>query len=217
MKRQFLITDFDGTMTERDFFRIALERLPTDAAKPWERYEAGLCSHFDALAQIFIRLRATTAEYDAILDAMRLDDRAAAAMARLDRAGWRVEIASAGCSWYIERLLRRHGIQATVHANPGFISLQGALILLAPVSSPFHAPETGIDKAAVVRRHLARGAVVAYAGDGRPDLPPALLAPPERRFATGWLADELTRRGEPFRRFDCWHDIAVTLTEEASS
>ncbi len=214
MAKRILISDFDGTMTSNDFFRLALARLPDDAVEPWLCFERGDCSHFDALAQIFARLRASIVEYDAMLESMMFDVDAATAIATLGRAGWQVVIASAGCSWYIERLLKRHCIAITVHANPGFVSPHGALIIQAAVTSPFYTADTGIDKSAVVRHYLAQGAEVAYAGDGRPDLTPALLVAPQHRFVTGWLAEELHRRGEQYRTFNAWHDIATLLTEE---
>jgi 2-hydroxy-3-keto-5-methylthiopentenyl-1-phosphate phosphatase len=211
MKDKILVSDFDGTMTERDFFRVALLHLPLRSAAPWERYEQGLTSHFDALAEIFSGLRVDEQELDAILTEMQVESGLAVAQARLQQGGWSLVIASAGCSFYIERILLRTGIKADIHANPGdFIAGQG-LFMKPPVQSPFFAAETGIDKAAVVRHYLDRGIDAAFAGDGRPDLAPALLLPSERRFARGWLAEELELRREPFVRFTKWRDIAVCL------
>jgi hypothetical protein len=34
---------------------------------------------------------------------------------------------------------------------------------------------------------------------------------PELRFATGFLADELTRRGESFQLFHRWSEVAAKL------
>jgi hypothetical protein len=48
-RSKILVSDFDGTMTELDFFRVALSHLPPGAAAPWERYEQGHTSHFAAL------------------------------------------------------------------------------------------------------------------------------------------------------------------------
>ena len=45
----------------------------------------------------------------------------------------------------------------------------------------------------------------------RPDLDPALLVPPQRRFARGWLAEALSERGEGFRRFEQWSQIVDHL------
>jgi len=208
---KILVSDFDGTMTERDFFRVALSRLPPGAAATWERYEQGLTSHFDALAAIFSGLRVDQQGFDALLAEMRVEVGLAESLDHLQQAGWSLVIASAGCFFYIERILLRTGITAVIHANPGdFIPGQG-LIMKPPLQSPFFAAETGIDKAAIVRHYHNQGLDTAFAGDGHPDLAPALLVPPERRFARGWLADELETRREPFVRFARWRDIAVRL------
>lgn len=208
---KILISDFDGTMTERDFFRIALSRLPPAAAAPWERYEQGRLSHFDALAEIFSGLQVDQQEFEAMLEEMQVEEGLAEACNCLQREGWSLVIASAGCSLYIERILSRAGVKAVVHANPGELVPGGGLVMKAPQQSPYFTAATGIDKVAVVRHHLEQGFDTAFAGDGRPDLAPALLLPPGRRFARGWLAEELERRREPFVRFERWRDIARCL------
>lgn len=210
-KDRILVSDFDGTMTGRDFFRVALSHLPAGAAVPWERYEAGQARHFDALAEIFSGLRIDEGEFDAMLVEMQVESGLVESLELLQTGGWLLTIASAGCGFYIKRILDRLGIKAIIHANPGdFIPGRG-LFMKPPLRSPFYTAETGIDKGAVVRHYLDQGFDAAFAGDGRPDLAPALLLPPERRFARGWLADELERRGEPFVRFERWRDIALNL------
>jgi len=210
-RNKILVSDFDGTMTEHDFFRVALAHLPPGAAAPWERYERGDARHFDALAEIFSGLRVDEGEFDAMLEEMRVESGMAEALDRLQLGGWSLAIASAGCAFYIERILHRLGIKVVIHANPGdFIPGRG-LFMKPPLQSPFFAGDTGIDKGAVVRHYLEQGIDAAFAGDGRPDLEPALLLPPERRFARGWLAEELERRGEPFVRFTRWREIAGCL------
>jgi 2-hydroxy-3-keto-5-methylthiopentenyl-1-phosphate phosphatase len=84
------------------------------------------------------------------------------------------------------------------------------------VSSSFFSRSTGIDKVAVVEDAQRRCNEVAFAGDGRPDLGPSLLVPPERRFARGWLADELYRRSEAFHHFEDWAELARTLLNPLS-
>jgi 2-hydroxy-3-keto-5-methylthiopentenyl-1-phosphate phosphatase len=43
----------------------------------------------------------------------------------------------------------------------------------------------------------------------------ALLVPPERRFARGWLAEALRERGEGFHSFERWSQIADQLRNDA--
>jgi 2-hydroxy-3-keto-5-methylthiopentenyl-1-phosphate phosphatase len=64
---------------------------------------------------------------------------------------------------------------------------------------------------AIVQDALKRSDCVATAGDGRPDLRPALLVQPQLRFARGWLAEALTERGEKFHPFERCSQIADQL------
>jgi 2,3-diketo-5-methylthio-1-phosphopentane phosphatase len=211
IQEKILVSDFDGTMTQHDFFRVALSRLPSQAVAPWERYEQGLTSHFDALAVIFSRMRVNQQEFDVILSEMQFENDLSAAINLLKQSGWALVIASAGCEYYIERILFRAGIEVVIHANPGNFTPGKGLVMKKKRESPFFSAETGINKAAIVRHFLDRGLDTAFAGDGRPDLAPTLLVPPERRFARGWLADELERLREPFIKFERWRDIAGYL------
>jgi len=142
---------------------------------------------------------------------MAVDPHLGAAIARLKAHGWDIVVASAGCDWYITRLLDAAGVSATLYANPGTYDPADGLRMRLPVESPVFSPDTGIDKVAVVRAALTAHACVAFAGDGRPDLPAAMLVPPERRFARGWLADALTTDGIPYHPFENWKQIADIL------
>ncbi|WP_092194650.1 haloacid dehalogenase-like hydrolase [Desulfomicrobium norvegicum] len=103
---------------------------------------------------------------------MQPDPELATAMARLRAAGWEVVVASAGCDWYIRRILAEAGVKVEVHANPGVHVLpEGSLRMNFPEDSPFQCLETGVDKASIVRLHRDGGARVAFAGDGFADLP----------------------------------------------
>ncbi|MGA2253840.1 MAG: hypothetical protein ABSG53_04190 [Thermoguttaceae bacterium] len=120
-------------------------------------------------------------------------------------------VTSAGCDWYIRRLLAQAGVELEVHSNPGrFVPVLG-LQMGMPVGSPFLSPALGVDKARIVRQHLDEGCRVAFAGNGFPENEAALLVPGGLRFARSDLADVLKQKGEPFQRFDTWSQIAQYL------
>ena len=52
---------------------------------------------------------------------MELDPSLAGSVRALQDRGWEVVIASGGCDWYIQRLLKKAGVSVSVHANPGNI------------------------------------------------------------------------------------------------
>lgn len=213
MPHAVLVTDFDGTMTVHDFYKLVAARLlPPDALTPWDDYRAGRITHFTALQRIFGRIEATDAQLAAIVEDMEPVHGLVDAVHRLHAAGWQVIVASAGCDWYIRRILTALGLELEVNANPG--SHQGPvgpLRMDAPLQSPFYCEETGVDKAALVRFHQQRGAMVAFAGDGFADLPAALCTPAARRFARADLATALTQRGEGFQPFARWPEVAAAL------
>jgi 2,3-diketo-5-methylthio-1-phosphopentane phosphatase len=209
---KILVSDFDGTITRRDFYALLAERyVPASAPDYFAEYRAGRLSHFDAMAAYFAHAPTDEASLEALLRDTEPDPGFGPAAARLAAAGWELVIVSAGCGWYIGRILEAHGVQAVVHANPGRIVPGRGLVLERPVGSPFFSEEVGIDKAAVTRDALARAEVVAFAGDGPPDVEPARLVPPSRRFARGFLAEELRRRGESFRLYHRWPEVVEAL------
>ena len=207
-----LVSDFDGTMTSRDFFKLAIRQLlPADGPDFWADYRAGRITHFEALQRYFAEIRGSEAEVLAVVDQMELDPALKPSVARLRQAGWQVVVTSAGCDWYIRRLLARAGVDLEVHSNPGRFVPGAGLRMELPLGSPFLSPSLGIDKAQVVRYHVAAGREAAFAGDGFPDEEAALLVPAGRRFARGDLADVLRAKGEGFREFESWSQIADDL------
>jgi 2,3-diketo-5-methylthio-1-phosphopentane phosphatase len=210
-----LVTDFDGTITAYDFFNLVRESWPNPGEPdPWELYLGGQITHFEALRRIFIRVRCPEEAALRILERMAIDPTFPEAIDRLTRCGWKIVIASAGCQWYIDRLLGAARTKVEVHANPGAFSPSEGLVMSLPSGSAYFSAETGIDKLAIMRDALRDASRIAFAGDGRPDLAPALLAQPERRFARGWLAEELTTRQEPFQPLTNWRDLADHLLNE---
>ena len=212
-----LVSDFDGTMTKFDFFDLARRDLPSAADHDfWQDYVDGKITHFEALAGIFAAIRTDGPTIENLVDRMELDPALSDAVARLRAAGWEIVVASAGCDWYIRRLLSKAGVELEVHANPGVFDPETGLVLSLPVASPFFKRETGIDKSAIVRAALARDPNAVFAGDGRPDLVPSNLVAPAHRFACGWLAHHLQKNGETFHPFETWSQIADRLLENPS-
>ena len=199
-------------MTDFDFYDLVSRAFPEIGGSYWQQYEAGEISHFEALRLIFAGIRAPEARIREIVNAMRIEPRLAEAAALLEANGWNVVVASAGCAWYIERLLSEANVSMDVRANPGSYSPSRGLEMRLPEQSPFFSAHLGVNKVAVVRDALRRCSKVAFAGDGRPDLAPALLVRPEMRFARKWLAKKLAEIGEDYQPFESWFEIAKALT-----
>src|SRR5262245_28478534 len=100
--RPVLVSDFDGTMTRYDFFKLAIEKLlPADTPDFWADYRSGSITHFEALRRYFAAIRTNEDEMLAVVRQMELDPELQPAVETLERAGWTVIVTSAGCEWYI--------------------------------------------------------------------------------------------------------------------
>lgn len=212
--RKILVSDYDGTITDQDFYLLIAERyIPEDTPDYFAQYREGRITHFEAMAAYFAFAPTEEQQLEELLTASQVDPELGASTALLRRAGWELWVVSAGSSWYIERVLRRADVAATVYSNPGRLENGSGLVLekLDP-SSPYHSASMGVDKSAVVRHALHVADTVAFAGDGPPDLQPALLVRPDLRFARRFLAAALRERGETFQPFSCWSEIARKLT-----
>ena len=211
--RKIFVSDYDGTITHKDFYSLLAERyIPGDTPDYFAQYREGRITHFEAMAAYFAFAPTDEQQLEELLAASQADPDLGASAALLQRAGWELWIVSAGSSWYVERVLGRVGVAAAIYSNPGRLENGRGLVLerLDP-SSPYHSPSVGVDKSAVVRHALHVTEAVAFAGDGSTDLQPALLVRPELRFARGFLADALRERGEAFRPFSQWSQIAREL------
>jgi 2-hydroxy-3-keto-5-methylthiopentenyl-1-phosphate phosphatase len=211
--RNLLVTDFDGTVTKHDFYELALARVARSEASAdyWSLYASGRITHFEAMRGIFGCIRCDDAAMAEVLASMEPDPRMAEMVARLRAAGWDVMVVSAGSSWYIHRVLQAAGVDVPVHASPGRFSPSEGLVMELPLDSPFLCPTMGIDKEAAVLYGQREYEQVAFAGNGPPDLKPALRVKPELRFARTYLAAELKRRGEGFVPFERWSEVALRL------
>jgi len=213
--KRIMVSDFDGTMTRYDFFDIARRHLPTATDHDyWQEYLDGKISHFEAMASIFGAIRTDHQSMENALARMELDPTLRDSVTRLEDAGWKIIVASAGCEWYIERLLDKAGVELEVHANPGKFTPENGLELSLPTDSPYFEPDKGIDKEAIVRKALSQDSQAAFAGDGRPDIPAAKNVSGNRLFARGMLADYLTEKSRPFHYFENWKQIADTLLDQ---
>lgn len=212
--RSLFVSDFDGTISRKDFYQLSIEHLlPPDVPNYWTDYREGRKTHFEALQAYFAEIRADEKEVLDVVARMRLDPKIATGAQALEEAGWDLVIASAGCSWYIEILLDEAGVRAPVYANPGRFEANRGLLMEPPTDGPFYSPTLGVDKAGVVQSGLDEGRRVAFAGDGFPDFEAARLVDDSLRFARADLAKALTDEGLSFRPFSCWSEVAQALCE----
>ena len=138
--RRIFISDYDGTITDKDFYSLLAERyIPGDTPDYFAQYREGRITHFEAMAAYFAFAPTEDHLLEELLEASEADPELGASVALLERAGWELWVVSAGSSWYVERVLRRAGVVAPIYSNPGRVEQGRGLVLekLDP-SSPYH-------------------------------------------------------------------------------
>ena len=103
--RKIFISDYDGTITDKDFYSLLAEHyIPADTPDYFAQYREGRITHFDAMAAYFAFAPTEEQQLEELLTASQADPDLRASVAILERAGWELWVVSAGSSWYVERL-----------------------------------------------------------------------------------------------------------------
>lgn len=213
--QRIFVSDYDGTMTDHDFYIKAATLLPEGTPDFWQQHLDGEKTVFEVLQDLFASIRGTEDELMQVARSGELDPGFSTSLKQLEAKGWRVVVASIGCEWYISRILAEQGANIPIVANPGkFVPGQG-LQMTQLVDTPFHSTTAGVHKEDIVKAALATGATVAFAGDSRPDYDAAMTVEPQWRFARHGLADILESESIPYHCYDNWSHVARMLLEQS--
>lgn len=174
------ITDFDGTISEDDFFNYIAQRYFDDKAlAPWREYLSGTKTHFEALREMFSKLRVPEKELKSFICEIKTDKKFARTVELCSQKNIPVFICSAGCNYYIDVLIGEiiKKFHISLITNIGkYDETQGLLMSKPEKTSPYYDEKVGISKASIVRKLQAEGFKVIYAGDGPPDIEAAQIA-----------------------------------------
>lgn len=209
MSKTVLISDFDGTISKRDFFDMVVkELLSKEDMKPWYDYVAGKITHVEALSKIFSRVRIPQRELDAFIEKIEIDKKFPETLKLCKQLGIPVYICSAGMDYYIlkriPQYIKKYGV--VVISNKGEYSPKtGFKLTPLPEGNPFYSKNIGVAKEAVVENFKNQGYMTIFAGDGRPDIKAASIA--DTVFAKDILLELCRKEGIRTLKFDDFGDI----------
>ena len=203
-----LISDFDGTISKKDFFYMVIDTLlkdKKDALAPWNDYLNGKIKHIDALTGIFSQIHLTQQELDDFISTIEVDSYF------YDTAKYCMEkkipfyICSAGTNYYIKKriadALSKYNILLVSNDAP-YSQHHGMKLVATEETSPYYNSNTGISKEKIVQKLKDDGFFTIYAGDGKPDFKSAKIA--DVVFAKDMLLELCKKENiktEPFKDF----------------
>ncbi|MTT31533.1 MtnX-like HAD-IB family phosphatase [Terrilactibacillus sp. BCM23-1] len=214
-KKPFLfISDFDGTLTDKDFFHIMIDSYFQDKKEElYKAWDSKQQTDIDFLSHLFQSIGRSEEEIMEDIINIPFDPYAKTFIEKVKDAGGDFVVISAGSDYYIKRLFEHLGIKGVdVYSNEGRFQDNG-IQLTVKKDHPHYSEMYGIDKAKVTKDLASKGyEKVYFAGDTAPDLKAALTA--DVTFAKGKLISLLEDEKHPFIPIKNYKDIHHYFIEE---
>ena len=206
MKDFAFISDFDGTLTEKDFYKILSDKYYKEEILPLlKAWRNGDMKDREYLSFIFNNIKRSEAEILEDILNIPFDPFAKDFIEQVKANGGDFIVISAGTSYYIDKILDKHNIKGVdVYSNKGIFKDNGIYFDLDK-NSEFYSDRYGIDKLAVIERLKKNYKKVFYAGDSGPDLKAALVS--DMVFAKGTLVDLLKKENKKFIEFKNFSEV----------
>jgi 2,3-diketo-5-methylthio-1-phosphopentane phosphatase len=207
------ISDFDGTLTNKDFYQIIIDNYLGDTGadlyKAWKRNEY---KDIDFLDKIFTSINRSEALILEDILNIPFDPFAKDFIGKIKSMGGDFAVLSAGTSYYIHKLFNNLGIlDVDVYSNEGYYKDNGIHFKLDK-ESPFYSEVYGIDKEKVVKSLKEKYEIIYFAGDSAPDMKAAKLA--DITFAKGVLQELLSKENHPFIPVNNFKEIEEYLIKK---
>ncbi len=206
MKEFAFISDFDGTLTKKDFYKIMSEAYLKEEYLPlFKSWKNGEMKDREYLSYVFNNVKRSEVEIDEDILSIPFDPSAKDFIKQIKDAGGDFIVVSAGTSYYINKIFEKNNIKGVdVYSNKGVFKDSGIYFDLDE-NSEFYSDRYGIDKLIVVEKLKNNYKKIFYAGDSEPDLKPALAA--DMIFATGELVELLKKEKKEFIEFKNFSEI----------
>lgn len=212
MSKFLFVSDFDGTISMQDFYKKIMKKyMPEKEKTLYVQFKAEEILDIDFLNDIFMTMDLTEEELEKEILELEIDPTFFKALELIKEKGGDLIILSAGCEYYIKKILHHHGLSnIPVYSSAGLYKERG-LHITPDVNSPFYSPRYGIDKVGVVQSFRDEYDLIMYAGDSAPDYKASLLA--DVRFAKAGLISLFDESGEKYIKMNSFQDVINHLTQ----
>jgi 2,3-diketo-5-methylthio-1-phosphopentane phosphatase len=213
MKKFAFVSDFDGTLTDRDFYYIVMDKYLKDWA--WDYYKEWRKTKkidVEFLNKIFGAMDRDEEEIMEDILELPLDPNAIDFINKVELNGGDFFILSAGTSYYIKKLLKHLKIN-----NVSIISMEGiykdrGIQILPDHNSEFYSDMWGVDKEKVILSLKQKYSKVYFSGDSEPDIGAAKAA--DCAFARNDLQKLLKDNNIPFIPFNKFNEVEKFMIEK---
>ena len=212
MKKWAFVSDFDGTISKKDFYHLVLEKYFADGEALFKKWKAGDMKDIDFLRTVFSSIHQEETQIIEDIHSLEIDDHVPSFIRKVQAHGGDFHILSAGTDYYIHHILKQHGIKdVKVYSNEGYYKEKNVHMNI-DFEHPHYSERYGIDKSKVITDLKEEYRTIYFAGDSEPDSHPAKVA--DVTFALKALQNILKESRTPFIEVENFHDIDRYLTAE---
>lgn len=212
MKPFIFITDFDGTMSEKDFYGIIIDDyIGEEGKKYYTDWKKTNKVDVAFLNRVFSWHKFEDQELKEVLGKVKIDPYAKELYEYTQSNNGDFLILSAGFNYYIEQALKREGLEELrLITNEGVFE-NNVFVMKPDTTKEYYSSIYGVDKEKVVLEHKKEYEKVFFAGDSEPDFKAALAA--DLVFAKGELRHLLHEAQKPYHSFTSFSEIINILRE----
>ncbi|EDL66339.1 MtnX-like HAD-IB family phosphatase [Bacillus sp. SG-1] len=212
MKKWAFVSDFDGTISDRDYYDLILENHYNEGEQLYKQWKKGEMKDIEFLREVFKNINE---DEENIIDEIRtlpIDEYSMDFIKKVQQNGGDFYILSAGTDYYIDHLLDHYGIEdVKVFSNEGYYENQGIHLNLDE-SHPHYHDRYGIDKSKVIQDLQNEYETVHFIGDSEPDTHPAQHA--DIVFAKKALQEMLREKNVDFVPVKTFKEVEDYLRKE---
>ncbi|WP_335869063.1 MtnX-like HAD-IB family phosphatase [Bacillus sp. 2205SS5-2] len=212
MKKWAFVSDFDGTISTKDFYWIIIEKYFPKGRELFQEWKAGKMKDIDFLSTVFTSIQQEEAKIIQDIHEIPIDPYVPDFIRNVQAEGADFFILSAGTDYYIHHLLQKYKISdVKVFSNEGRYSDQNVHLSIDPEHKHF-SERYGIDKTKVIEELKEVYETVYFIGDSEPDSHPAKVA--DLTFAKDALQDLLRQNEVPFIAVDTFKEVESYLQKQ---
>ncbi len=212
MKKFAFVSDFDGTLTSKDFYKIIIDKyLDGWGTEFYSRWKQTQKINVEFLNRIFGSMGLSESELKKEILKIPFDESAKNFITQVKQRNGDFFIVSAGTSYYIEILLKHLSLEDIQVFSMKGEYIDGGIKISPDPKSMFYSPVFGIDKKKVIDEFKKKYEYVFFAGDSEPDLEAAKAA--DTAFACGELVNLLKGENKDFVYFKTFKGISEYMSE----
>ncbi|QOR64979.1 MtnX-like HAD-IB family phosphatase [Cytobacillus suaedae] len=209
MKKWAFVSDFDGTISKEDFYKMVMNRYYPEGEERYKQWKNEELLDIEFLSDVFTSIDQEEEQILRDILTIPIDEYVPTFIKHVQNQGGDFYILSAGTDYYIYQILQKYGIKdVKVFSNEGYFHERN-IHMKIDKKHPHYSERYGIDKSKVILELKEKYDTLYFAGDSEPDSHPAQYA--DVTYAKDALQGLLREKGINFVPVQTFEEIEQDL------